>query len=557
MHVSVRKLISQTIRYRRLLTILVTMASVAGAADGLFALEKSPQPKLTKKSIELGKQLFAREWIPNDPRSHGGDGLGPVFNDTSCIACHNQGGPGGGGPMTKNVDIVSAASPFNRVPRRSDPSLAGKFVRSVFGLGNNASSTFDPKNMERLRKQQREHLAIVHPGFRMANSVVLHRFGTDPNYAQWRLKLSGVSNNSRNALFVPEQAMVAAEEQGSSKSGKVLRDFQKIQQGLQKISSTKAELGNAVFTRRSFHNSVTVSATQRNPIALFGAGLIDSVPDSAIEEAAKTKHKQFPEIKGRVCRLKDGRIGRFGWKAQKATLYDFSMTACAVELGLHVPDHAQAGVPLKTDYKPTGLDMNQEECDALVAYLKVLPAPALYKPTHAKEAHYLKEGRELFTSVGCAACHTPKLGDVENLYSDLLLHDIGADLVDTGEYGAFQPSDSGEEDLEEIEATLAQAGTSEGNVTQKLVVGAKQAEWRTPPLWGCRDSAPYLHDGRAQTLKQAIAFHGGEGKDTTIRFFSLSQKQQLQVLAFMKTLTAPEPGQFVNPGNGRLLSRNR
>src|SRR5690348_699488 len=54
-----------------------------------------------------GREIFLREWLPNDPRSHGGDGLGPVFNDTSCVACHNLGGVGGGGPASKNVDLVA------------------------------------------------------------------------------------------------------------------------------------------------------------------------------------------------------------------------------------------------------------------------------------------------------------------------------------------------------------------------------------------------------------------------------------------------------------------
>ena len=64
-----------------------------------------------------GKELFAREWIAGDPRSHGGDGLGPVFNDTSCVACHNQGGAGGGGPASKNVHIRKRAN-FARTMRR-------------------------------------------------------------------------------------------------------------------------------------------------------------------------------------------------------------------------------------------------------------------------------------------------------------------------------------------------------------------------------------------------------------------------------------------------------
>ena len=55
----------------------------------------------------LGRELFAREWLPHDPRCHGGDGLGPVYNETSCLACHGQAAPGGGGPEDKNVEILS------------------------------------------------------------------------------------------------------------------------------------------------------------------------------------------------------------------------------------------------------------------------------------------------------------------------------------------------------------------------------------------------------------------------------------------------------------------
>ena len=70
--------------------------------------------------------------------------------------------------------------------------------------------------------------------------------------------------------------------------------------------------------------------TQRNTPALFGAGLVDLISDKAIKAAASKKHRRWPDVSGRLCRLKDGKIGRFGWKAQIATLHDFTVTACAV-----------------------------------------------------------------------------------------------------------------------------------------------------------------------------------------------------------------------------------
>ena len=74
--------------------------------------------------------------------------------------------------------------------------------------------------------------------------------------------------------------------------------------------------------RQATQNSIgefVLVRSQRNPTALFGAGLIDSIPDRAIEEAAQVSHPGFPEITGRVSRLKDKRIGRFGWKSPVIT----------------------------------------------------------------------------------------------------------------------------------------------------------------------------------------------------------------------------------------------
>ena len=94
-----------------------------------------------------GAALFAKEWVPNDPLARGGDGLGPVFNESSCVACHGLGAPGGAGPETKNVVLVTATPTGN-------------------------GSVHD--------------LEQVHPGFHGTRSVVLHRHGTDPEYASWR-----------------------------------------------------------------------------------------------------------------------------------------------------------------------------------------------------------------------------------------------------------------------------------------------------------------------------------------------------------------------------------
>ncbi len=112
-----------------------------------------------------GADLFAREWLPNESKGPGGDGLGPVYNETSCIACHHQGGPGGAGPTSTNVEIMSA-----RVARRfaANPS----------------------------------------PDGRAPQSFVLHRYGVDPMYKAWRLKLLGLDK----LADMPESAETEIEQ---------------------------------------------------------------------------------------------------------------------------------------------------------------------------------------------------------------------------------------------------------------------------------------------------------------------------------------------------------
>ena len=106
------------------------------------------------------------------------------------------------------------------------------------------------------------------------------------------------------------------------------------------------------------HGTIVIRTSERNPPPLFGAGLIDAIPDEAIEAAAKRKFPGSSEVRGRVSRLKDGRIGRFGWKAQTATLKEFVLSAAAGEMGLEVPGRHQAADPRLPGIVATGLDMD-------------------------------------------------------------------------------------------------------------------------------------------------------------------------------------------------------
>ena len=123
------------------LPALLSLAFLLGVTVfGVGGLRAADTGKPSVDQQVLGRALFEREWLPGDSRTHGGDGLGPVYNDSSCIACHNLGGNGGGGPASKNVDIITASpnslmvqQPMDGQPGGS-PSFLGKALGSLIGI---------------------------------------------------------------------------------------------------------------------------------------------------------------------------------------------------------------------------------------------------------------------------------------------------------------------------------------------------------------------------------------------------------------------------------------
>jgi len=274
--------------------------------------------------------------------------------------------------------------------------------------------------------------------------------------------------------------------------------------------------------------------------SLFGAGLIDSISDATIRNSLRWRQirsvgaelagdfHQTPS--GRVRVLPDGRIGKFGWKAQFATLEEFVATACAVEIGLSNPMRKQDRPGAHVPDEEAALDMNQQQLDSLVAFCRYLEQPERVLPAETGARELAIHGEQLFASIGCADCHTPNLGSVKGIYSDLALHRVVQPQVRL-EYGRI-----------EFEVPIPSSNP-------------RPDEWKTPPLWGVADTAPYFHDGRAPTLRDAIMHHHGEALTVRERFEHLSARDQEAVIAFLKTLrlpeekpqAAPEPTQPANP----------
>ncbi len=458
----------------RRLGILAMVLSGFGTIHAAHARDNGEPPD----AVERGRELFAREWLPRDGRSKEGDGLGPVYNERSCLGCHHLGGPGGASGADKNIEIVTAGS----AEAGNDVGAFYAFGMSFGTAGFQYKFTTNPGPAHPV-SLNRADLAQIHAGFRSATSVVLHRYGPDPDYRRWRESVPGP------------------------------------------------------------HGLILVRSSQRNPTPLFGTGLIDEIPDDAIEAAARRRFAGWPDIRGRVSRLADGRIGRFGWKAQAATLEEFVASAASVEMGLEVPGHHQASDPRFPALTPPGLDLDADDVSALVDYVRSLPPPSRYEPDENHEAQVIRAGGQVFKTAGCATCHVPRLGEVEGIYSDLLLHDMSPQLGDTSAYGIFTAVDpianpNAGEAPRPVLARKPRNGNGGGPGSSAI---ASPQEWRTPPLWGLRASAPYLHDGRAENLDQAIRGHGGQATASARRYAQLSAQERGQLEAFLLSLGTPQP----------------
>ena len=262
-----------------------------------------------------------------------------------------------------------------------------------------------------------------------------------------------------------------------------------------------------------------------NTTALFGAGLIDDISDRAIRRNSKWKRWEtigkewnfdFKSTRpGRPHVLADGRIGKFGWKAQFATLEEFVAAACAVEVGLSNPLRRQDIPREHVEDKQAPLDLDHQQFDSLVAFVEMLPRPQEESATDEQHQDTIELGRSLFERVGCTDCHTPNLGGIRGIYSDLLLH------------------------------KMSQPHTSGGYGRAELIVEIPEEhplpiEWKTPPLWGVADTAPYFHDGASPTLDIAILRHDGDAKHVKEKYRRLSPDGQEAMITFLKTLRAPQ-----------------
>jgi CxxC motif-containing protein (DUF1111 family) len=268
---------------------------------------------------------------------------------------------------------------------------------------------------------------------------------------------------------------------------------------------------------------------------IVGLGLLEAISEEDILANAARQARENKGVSGKPNRVwdrfeRDWKLGRFGWKANVASVAHQDAGAFAGDMGITSPRFPEHGcTPAQKDCLAAvvqeakwrsargegDFDIERRVLNHVISYTRVLAVPA----RREWSAPEVLRGKQLFFAVGCASCHTPsyrtaKFDDFLELseqtirpYTDLLLHDMGEGLAD------------GRPDF-----------------------SANGQEWRTPPLWGIgliktvNGHTFFLHDGRARNLLEAVLWHGGEAEQAKQQVLQLERSDRAALIRFLESL---------------------
>jgi CxxC motif-containing protein (DUF1111 family) len=418
----------------------------------------------------IGNSFFRRNWVEAPASTTARDGLGPHFIARSCRGCHVDDGRGAP-PEIRNSQRGNKAAPSEH-----EPPVALLMRLSVPGTDAHGGPRPDP-----VYGDQFDNAAI--PGVRPEGRV---RIRNEPVAGRF-------ADGSAYTLHRPRYELT--------------------------------DLAYGPLTPG-------VLVSPRVAPQLPGMGLLEAIPDAEILHNAAVQAAADGPIKGRPNRVWDAfagemRLGRFGWKANVATLMHQTAAAFVGDMGItsSLFPH-EACTPAQADClaAPHGGTAGAPEIDdatlADVVFFQATLAPV--ERRRARDPQVLR-GQALFTQAQCAVCHRPHYmtgsGPFAGLtsprvagqsiwpYTDLLLHDMGDGLAD------------GRPDF-----------------------AADGRQWKTPPLWGIglirtvNGHQRLLHDGRADGVLQAVLWHGGEAEGARRRVLGMSKAERDALVAFVESL---------------------
>lgn len=396
-----------------------------------------------RRIFEVGDSFFTQNWVTAPASTDARDGLGPLHNAQSCSSCHLLDGRG-------TADGVEPGLLF----RLSVPDGEG--------------TAPDPAYGDQL--QDRSILGVAPEG--SMRTIYVEETGAFPDGAPYSLR-------------------------------RPVNQLEDLAYG---------------------EISVDVQVSPRLAPPVFGAGLLEAIPESAIVALADPDDSDGDGISGRPNRVLDlttgePALGRFGWKANVPTVAQQVAAAFIGDIGITSPmfpdeNCTEPQVECVSAINGGEPEIPQDRFDQVVFYNQTLAVPS----RRNLDDDDVIAGASVFQQLDCVSCHQPRqetgeaaidalAGQVIFPFTDLLLHDMGADLAD---------------------------GRPDGEATG--------SEWRTPPLWGIgltetvNGHLNFLHDGRARSLEEAILWHGGEAERSKTAFTALSSEQRGQLLEFLGSL---------------------
>ena len=464
--------------------VLVVPAELGGAATRFdasrnsFSLSSPMLSNAERLRFEIGDSFFTQNWVTAPASTEARDGLGPTFNAQACSSCHILDGRGMPPDPDEGVD--------------PDEGSAGNPKGS--NGGNSGGSTRGNKGKLGLL------LRLSAPGS-AANG------GAPP-------PVDGYGNQlqDRAVLGMPPEGEVSlsyATVHGTYGDGTPFE-----------LREPHFEIAGTAFGR--IPDDILISP--RLAPQVVGMGLLEAVPADVVLAGADPLDADGDGISGRanfVWSPSEGErtLGRFGWKANTATVEDQVAGAFHGDIGITSRLHPDENCPEPQTECAAAVnggtpEVTDSRFDAVSFYIRTLAVPAMRDPENPQ----VRTGAGLFQEFGCASCHTSTLStgpsDIATLadqtihpFTDLLLHDMGEGLAD------------GRPDF--------------------LASGR---EWRTPPLWGVglideiNGERFLLHDGRARTIEEAILWHSGEA-ETSKEAFRLAERAAREALvAFLEAL---------------------
>lgn len=376
-------------------------------------------------------------------------GLGPIYNNISCVNCHSRDGRG------------------------RPPNADEKFVSMLFRL-----------SLPNTENNESGKPPIPVPGY-------------------------GTQLNNR-AIY------------GTQAEGSVNIEY--TEQTLTTEDGTRVHLRYPNYTITDTYKPLPedVEVSPRVAPVVFGLGLLEAIPEKTILAFADETDVDEDGISGKPNYVwdvvqKQYAIGRFGWKANQPNLLQQVASAYHDDMGLTTSlfqlENSFGQSQLKEN--STTPEISDEILDVVTFYVQTLAVPARRNVDNPE----VIQGEQLFAQAQCASCHIPTLRtgilrgvpSVSNQtihpYTDMLLHDMGADLADN------RPD-----------------------------FHANGREWRTPPLWGIglvrtvNGHTNFLHDGRARNLMEAILWHGGEAEKSREITLQMSKTERDALIAFLESL---------------------